>query len=172
MMKAVKLILKIILVVFILMVVLMIATIKLFGDVNNKEQKKCEKMIPGGTEKALILYQDSRGNTVEKKVNEIVAKVSEKGYSITLNHPRADLDYQVADYDVIILVTPIYAGTLSKPLMNFADSQDFSGKKVYGLITGRLEDQGEIDAFKSHIKNAETVVVEKQHIHELEAVLQ
>ena len=129
-------------------------------------------MIAGGTEKALILYQDSRGNTVEKKVKEIVAEVSEKGYSINLNHPRADLGYQVADYDVIILVTPIYVGKISEPLMNFADSQDFSGKKVYGLITGGLEDEGEIDKFKSHIKNAEMMVVEKQHIHELEAVLQ
>lgn len=54
------------------------------------------------------------------------------------NHPRHDLQYEIQDYDLVILCSLVYGeGTVSQPLLDDASSHDFSGRMVIVVITGK-----------------------------------
>lgn len=112
-----------------------------------------EKRIDAGDNQALILYQESMSGMVKDNVDLISETLQKSGYSIVSNHPRADLDYSIQDYDVIVLVTPVYARKLAQPILDFADNQDFTGKKVFGVIVGMTEQEGQEKALDEHISN-------------------
>ena len=63
--------------------------------------------------------------------------LQKEGYSVVANHPRHDLQYEIQDYDLVILCSPLYGGTVSQPLLDYASSHDFSGRKVVVVITGK-----------------------------------
>lgn len=119
-----------------------------------KEQANSEKITGYGDKQALVLYQESVSSMVKDNVDEITSVLQKSGYSTVSNHPRADLDYKIQDYDVIVFVSPVIARKVAQPLLDFADKQDFSGKKVYSVIVGMREDKGEKEKLEKHIKNA------------------
>lgn len=121
---------------------------------NETEQANVEEKINPENKQALILYQDSLGTTVKDNVEAITNTLEQSGYSIIRNHPRSDLNYSIQDYEVIVLVSPVYARKLAQPLLNFTDKQDFTGKKVYGVIVGMMKQEGQEKKLEEHIKNA------------------
>lgn len=123
-------------------------------NLNKSEQKDMEERIEGRDKQALILYQESMSSMVKDNVDAITVTLQKANYSVVSNHPRADSDYCIQDYDVIVLVSPVYARKLAQPLLDFADNQDFSGKKVYGVIVGMAKQNGQEEMLKEHIQNA------------------
>ena len=149
---------KIVFIILGILVVLGIGSIILSSQcrkLNETEQACVENRIGVGDKEALILYQESMSSMVKDNVDAIADTLQKAGYSIVTNHPRADLDYAVQDYDVIVLVSPVYARKLAQPLLDFLDTQDFTGKKVYGVIVGMIKQEGQEEKLKEHIKNAD-----------------
>ena len=74
---------------------------------------------------------------------------------MTANHPRQDSPYCVQDYDVVALLSPVYAGQIAKPLLQFAENQDFAQKKVLILLTGAdPAETSELDTVKKSVHGA------------------
>lgn len=121
---------------------------------NETEQENVEEKIKSGDKQALILYQESLSTIVKDNADAIADTLQQSGYSTVSNHPRSDLDYSLQDYDVIVLVSPVYARKLAQPLLDFADKQDFTGKMVYGVIVGMINQDGQEEELAEHIKNA------------------
>ena len=135
-------------------------------NLNATEQTYAEEKIGAQDKQALILYQESITNMVKDNVDAISATLQKSGYSIVTNHPRADLDYAVQDYDVIdfdviVLVSPTYARQVAQPLLDFIDTQDFTSTKVYGVIVGMIEQKGQAKRLEERIKNADKKEVVK-----------
>ena len=125
-----------------------------FISVNQKEQKNDEEVRGNGENKVLILYQESRGNLVADSLQIVIEHLEKNGYQITMNHPRTDNTYIAGNYELVVFITPVYAGKIAEPICNYAEKQDFTGVKVVNIITGLNDGTEEISELESHIKNA------------------
>ncbi|RDU23517.1 flavodoxin family protein [Anaerosacchariphilus polymeriproducens] len=168
-----KIVIRTIGILFLLVVVAVASMAVLFLGVNSKEQKNQENVLEGvGSDKALLLYQDSRGGLTGKAAKNAAESLHKKGYTVVMNHPRADLTYHLDEYNLVIFMTPVYAGKVSEPLKQYADSQDFAGKKVCIIVTGNSEeDKGEVDEMKKHVKNADCLYGKKVNSEKIDNVL-
>ena len=90
-----------------------------------------------GNRNALILYQKSRFSLTQDTVICMAEGLQKEGYSVVANHPRHDVPYEIQDFDLVVLCSPVYGGTVSRPLLDYASSHDFSGRKVVVVITGK-----------------------------------
>lgn len=161
-MKIVKLLLLVIGILFLLMIIGAVLMGVLFIGNVGKEQDNRETVMTGGDKKALLLYQNSRGGLTKKVATKVAESLKNEGYTVTMNHPRSDLTYDLNQYDRIVLMTPVYAGQIAKPLTEYADNHDFAGKKVCAIVTGSsLEETTEIEGLKGHIQNAEILCAKK-----------
>ena len=153
-MNVVKQIFKVLGLLLLLVIGCIVLVVVLFAGVNQKEQANKEQVLEGSGKRVLILYQESRMGLTKKAVNLAAKTFQEAGNQVTLNHPRKDLEYNLVDYDIIILASPVYAGQVSKPLFAYVENQDFSGKQVLVLITGSdMKTSGEIEFVSEKIKN-------------------
>lgn len=156
-MKKIKLIGKIFLGCLLLLVTAVILVMVLFFSVNGKEQANKEQYlsVDSSEKSALILYQESRMGLTKKAVEIAGSTLQNEGYSVTFNHPREDSEYNVQDYDIIVLASPVYAGQVSTPLLNYADTQDFTDKSVFVLLTGDdLKQTAELEVMKDKVTTA------------------
>lgn len=159
-MKVIKLILKVFLGFVLLLIAFGILMVTMFFSVNGKDQANKEQqfMVNPGEKSALVLYQESRMGLTNKAVKLVSSTLQAEGYSVTLNHPRSDSAYNVQDYDIIVLASPVYAGQVSVPLLNYAGEQDFTGKKVLVLLTGSdLAQTAELEAVEEKVSGASTL---------------
>lgn len=157
--KIIKIILILLASLFALMLLCLALTWGLFLSVNGKEQADQETVMDGqGTGKVLILYQESRMGLTEDVVNAAAETFQTEGYSVVMNHPREDSAYAPEDYDIIVLASPVYVGEVSKPLIAYAGSHDFAGKKVMVLLTGGdVNTQTELAKVQDQLANASFV---------------
>lgn len=159
--KIIKIILKLGLSLFVLMIICLALAWVLFFSVNGKEQSNNEKRLQAQVQekgKVLILYQESRMGLTKKAVNLAAETFQAEGYSVVMNHPRGDSSYKLDDYDIIVLSSPVYVGEVSKPLVTFAGTKDFTGKKVMILLTGGdLSSTAEIEKVEKQIANAKYI---------------
>lgn len=161
-MKIVKFILLVIGILFILMIIGVVLMGVLFIGNNNKEQTNQETVITGGEKNALLLFQNSRGGLTKKAADKVAENLKNEGYTVVMNHPRSDLTYDLNQYEAIVLMTPVYAGQIAKPLTEYADDHDFAGRKVCVIVTGSaMEETTELDGLKDHIQNAEVLYGKK-----------
>ncbi|MBQ9391671.1 MAG: hypothetical protein IJU02_05725 [Lachnospiraceae bacterium] len=66
----------------------------------------------------------------------------------------------VSGYDSVILVYPLWWGTIPMPVATFLENNDFAGKKVYVIATQGSEGYGSsIDEIKKIANNAEVIPV-------------
>lgn len=151
-----KLILAVGLVIILFFITMMVLVSMLVAS-NKKEQEDVEKVIGTGEKKILILYQDSVSDIVSRTLNRIMESIDESDCTITINHPRSDSTYQVSDYDLVVFLTPVYAGHISEPLQNYAKSQDFTDVNVVNIITGKREPASEIELLEGCIKNPKSM---------------
>lgn len=158
-MNIIKIISKIILGVFLTLIISGILVVALFFSVNGKEQRNQENIVNSDREeRVLILYQDSRMGNTKRVVDVAVQTFKDYGYTVVSNHPREDTAYDLEDYSVIVLASPVYAGQISEALLEYAGKQDFTGKKVLVLLTGSdLNQTAEIENIKANIHNAKEI---------------
>lgn len=136
--KVVKLLCKMLVAALMLMVAGVFVMWFLFFRINTVEQVFEESVWESqGNRNALILYQKSRFSLTQNTVTYMAEALQKEGYSVVANHPRHDLQYEIQDYDLGILCSPVYGGTVSQPLLDYGSSHDFSGRKVVVVITGK-----------------------------------
>lgn len=161
-MKIVKLLLLVIGILFLLMILCAVLMGVLFIGNNSKEQANKETVVTGGNKKALLLFQNSRGGLTKKVADKVAESLHKEGYTVVMNHPRSNLSYDLNQYEAIVLMTPVYAGQIAKPLTEYADNHDFTGKKICAIVTGSaMEETGELDVLKEHIHNAGVLYTKK-----------
>ena len=85
----------------------------LFFRINTVEQKSEESVWASkGTGNALILYQKSRFSLTQDTVICMAEGLQKEGYSVVANHPRHDVPYEIQDFDLVVLCSPVYGGTV------------------------------------------------------------
>ncbi|NLG04266.1 MAG: hypothetical protein GX567_10635 [Clostridia bacterium] len=177
-MKVAKMVLFIILGLICIFIIFAVAMGAIYGKINKTEQANEEVVLGSGEQQALILYQESKGSLVKRNMDRIADELIQKGYQVTMNHPRKDNGYQAEDYDVVVLASPVYARQISEPLCAYADSQDFSNTKVFLVVTGLVESNDESKDLREHINDAieiasiKTGKVEEKTIQTLEQLLE
>lgn len=161
-----KIVLKVFVGIILVFILFIIAIAVLFMSINGKEQKDKETIYNGsGRGKVLIIYQESRMGLTKKAVNLASEEFQKAGYTVVTNHPRKSLSYNVQDYDVIVLSSPVYGAKTAEPLLEFEKGQDFSNKKVFVLLTGAFTDkQEQLNEVVGGVKNASVlkkIIVDK-----------
>lgn len=131
----------------------------LFFRINTVEQVYEESVWESqGNRNALILYQKSRFSLTQDTVICMAETLQKVGYSVVANHPRHDLLYEIQDYDLVVLCSPVYGGTVSQPLLDYASSHDFSGRNVVVVITGKdLSTDAEIGMVMDAVKGTDDI---------------
>lgn len=132
----------------------------LFFRINIVEQKNDEQTWTSdtGTRSALILYQSSRFSLTQDTVDCMGETLQEEDYDVIANHPRSDLVYEIEDYDVIVLCSPVYGGTVSQPLLDYASCHDFTGRRVIVVVTGKdLTTEAEVRMIEEAVKGADDI---------------
>lgn len=158
-MKKKKKILSIILLIIVLLIASVIIIVFACFNKIKSEQKNAEVILnEDGSKKALILYQDSLFSLTKKIINETSIMLSENDYSVTMNHPRSDLTYNVSDYDIVILATPVYASNVAKPILDYGKNNDFNNTSVIVIVTGQIIDEtSEIEEIIENVNNPKEI---------------
>ena len=97
----------------------------------NKEYKSNEVIQGEGEKKALIIYEPSRTNAGEDITQSIAKVLEEKGYTVTINYPSKDLDYNWEDYNVIALGSAVFMGQVSPVLKEYVEKQKVENKHIF-----------------------------------------
>ena len=74
------------------------------------------------------------------------------------NHPRQDVPYEIQDFDLVVLCSAVYGGTVSRPLLDYTSSHDFQGQKVVVVITGKdLSTDAQIGMVMEEVKGTDDI---------------
>jgi flavodoxin len=160
-MSKIKIIVLIISGIIVLFILLFILGTKYCTAQNEKQQDNKEILTKGGSKQALILYQESQSSVVTDSVDKISQKLLANNYSVTQNHPRNDLNYKLDQYELVIFVSPVYARRVAKPMENFIENNNFKNNKVLVLLTGMLDDKGEVEKVTKKFTNTKAIEVIK-----------
>ena len=130
-----------------------------FFRIKTVEQKSEESVWASkGTGNALILYQKSRFSLTQDTVICMAEGLQKEGYSVVANHPRHDVPYEIQDFDLVVLCSPVYGGTVSRPLLDYTSSHDFQGQKVVVVITGKdLSTDAQIGMVMEEVKGTDDI---------------
>ena len=153
---------KIILIILGVLVVLFIADyvfFKIYLNLNTKELSPNEKILNGNADKkALVLYQKSKHDTATNITMALAEELNENGYTVVINHPSSELNYNVEDYDLLVFGSAVYMGTVSEPLQKYIDNAPLEGKDVVVYsVGGSLDEKQELELLKDKASRAKSV---------------
>lgn len=120
-----------------------------------EETKKPNEVVLEGdkNKKALIIYQQSADESTYLATMILADKLNEEKYTVVINYPSKKIDYNIDDFDVVALGSPVYAGKVSKALLSYIEITDFSNKNVLVFLTGKKEDKSKsFNLIKDKIK--------------------
>lgn len=127
-----------------------------YVELNNTPLEPEETVSGAGEKKAIIIYQPSfNGGTTD-----VVCALKEElaDYTVTVNYPSDKLDYNLEDYDLIIFGSAIYASEPSECLIEYIQSQSFSGKTVFVFTTGiKLSELDGLEKVKNSVGGVNNV---------------
>lgn len=107
------------------------------NSIVRKSDEQILKSTASSGKEALVIYQPSRSSLTKDITYSIAEELKSEGYDVTINYPSKTMNYDISKFNVIILGTPIYAGTSSSVLENFIRGlPDLSGKRVMIFGTG------------------------------------
>ena len=122
---------------------------KLTAGLRDSRRRWAEKRVGQGERKALLLYQPSNARRNVPQAEALAARLAEKGYAVTVNHPSEDLPYAPGDYDLLVFGTPVYLGETARPLRRYLETHPFTGKRVLLYVDGLdLEHAPELEPLK------------------------
>lgn len=116
-----------------------------------------EKRRGTGEKRALLLYQPSNGGHNIPQAEALAGLLAEEGYTVTVNYPSGQLDYDPGQYDLLAFGTPVYMGETAKPLHQYLESHPFTGKRVLLFVNGRDEKAPELEALKLRVPEGNEV---------------
>ena len=153
---------KVILIILGVLIVLFIAAMLFFKsylNLNTKELSPNEKMLNGNTDKkALVLYQKSKHDTATNITMALAEELNQNGYTVVINHPSSELNYNVDDYDLLVFGSAVYMGTISGPLQKYMNNAPLEGKDVIVYsVGGSLYEKQELELLKGKASRAKSV---------------
>lgn len=142
-------VLKIVLIIGILIIVVGITGItrmRMTLARNGKARKPKELIYDGRSGKnALVLYQPSPHGTVDVMAKAAAEALQDMGYTVTLNYPSEELDYDLNSYQVLAFGSAVYMGSVSGALVHYIKNCTFAGKKVFLFSVGKnLREKSEL----------------------------
>lgn len=111
--------------------------------------RKSEEQTYGeGEKKALFLYQPSNGGHNVSQAQAMAGFLAGQGYTVTVNYPSPQLEYDPAEYDLLVFGSPVYMGDTAKPLRDYLAGHPFTGKRVLLYVNGSLAEHPELAALE------------------------
>lgn len=136
-MPRVLLALLLFIIIVIIMVVISMQIYQKYNNINKKRYPSKEQIWRGDEKQALILFQPSHHNTVEKMVDSVGNYLAAKlNYTVIKNHITCTEKYDLDKMDLLVFATPIYMEKCSPNLVEYLQNNLFHGKKVILLATG------------------------------------
>ena len=128
-----------------------------FSDRMQANEEKIYK-TKKGNQRALVIFQDSKHGTVSKYADTVREQLLGKGYNVTVNHPRNDLNYDPMKYDLVVLLGPVYLGKPSKTFTDYISKNPFINRKIVIILVGyNPEDTRELKILEERLPNHNTV---------------
>ena len=129
--------------------VVMMVFFKLTAGRRDGWRKPGEQLCGAGPRRALFLYQPSNGGHNAAQAQALAGFLAGMGYAVTVNYPSPQLDYDPAEYDLLVFSSPVYIGETAKPLRDYLAGSRFTGKPVLLYVTGLLKEQPELTALEA-----------------------
>ena len=142
---------------------LIILAMILLSKPNRKINEPDEKILKSEESKnALVIFQPSAHNTSKLVSYKLAKFLHQKGYSVTINYPSNELEYNMDDYDLICFGTPSYMGNPSSVLKKYISSQHFKNKKIFLYSVGEVsEETKELDTLKELFNSSNNIKTHK-----------
>ncbi len=134
------------------------STVNSIRRVNTPE----ETIIWTGESQALLVYEPSNVDAIASATvnakTAIASVLAEHEYTVTVNYPSPELDYDLSNYDIIVFGSPVYSGNLSPVLKEFIESNPVTLKHILLFVVGLYpEDDKELQIMESWIDENNTV---------------
>lgn len=128
----------------------------------NKVYPSEELVFNGGDKKALLIYEPSR-SSLSKDVALKTAEIMQKnGYTVTMNCPSNELNYDLQKYDFIVFGSPVYAGHVSPVIEDYMNNNKVENKKILLYSVGKFTDNtNELEKLKACVSQNNNIEVEK-----------
>lgn len=118
-----------------------------------------EVVIGIGGNKALIIYEPSKHETTKNMTMIIATTLADLGYTVTVNYPSLQLDYNWEDYDIIAFGSPVYVGEVSPVLKSYVENNPIENKNVLIYATGMApEETKELEEMTSWVNSDNSIV--------------
>lgn len=113
----------------------------------------------GGAGRALLVYQPGMSDFPERTVMAFADGLAAAGWAIDRTTASSKAPVNVADYQLIVLGSPIYAGAPAKPLSDYiARVGDFGGRPVAIVLAGAGETAAALAASEAAVRAAGGVI--------------
>lgn len=163
----------VLIVVGILLLVIVVGIIWLYPTITciNKEHKTDEIILGEGEKTALLIYEPSKHDTAKEVSMSIAQIMVEHGYTVTINFPSSELNYDWETYDVIALGSPIYGGKVSPVLKEYVERNPVENKNIliYSMGLLSVDNTSEIDEMNSWVSSNNDIFKTKCKTNEREA---
>ena len=117
-----------------------------------------ELVIGNGQKLALIIYQPTKHKSASGMANVIADCLSEKGYTVKINYPSNQLDYNLSEYDLLVFGSGVYFGRVSPVLTEFIMKNSLKNKSVLIYTVGsRTDDLTDLSELKILFDNTNFV---------------
>lgn len=111
-------------------------------------RRPSEKQVGFGFKKALLIYQPSNRGRTRAIAWSLAQTLARAGHTVTVNFPSPVLQYDPAEYDLLVFGGNAYLGEVARPLKDYLASLTFKGKKVLLFVVGDLEKAPELAALR------------------------
>lgn len=135
------------------------------------KQKKLDIVYPSSEEKisgkkrnALLLFQPFEPLEEEnKKVKDFVLDFfKENDYNITINYPSEDINYNIKNFDVIIILAYEYRNNIGKPMLEYIKRSSFEEDNLLFITIGENKYNTKfLDRIKKETDSSNNIFVTK-----------
>ncbi len=140
----------------------------LFGSLwrkNNKELESDELIVEGAKSantRHLVLYQPSKHGSADDIAKRVIDALATKENTIVSNYLSPKVDINQDEFETITMISPVYAGKVSKNLMKVCKKNNFKGKKIYLISSGMaMNDTRELKEAYEYLSDSNTVIKQK-----------
>jgi len=115
-----------------------------------------EKNIPAETigsddsvEQIYMVYHPGMSKFTTKVLRALAENIAQNNYKVTLYSAGKDLQINLADARAIGFASPVYAGVIRPPLLDFIQRNELSGIECFVVLTGSDREGREADTSKA-----------------------
>lgn len=138
-------------------VVLAVAAMSSFWVISSASKEKVTpltRLNPGGNAgHALLVFHPGLSDFPARVTSAFAEGLTQSGWSVDSTTASSEAPVTVADYDLIILGSPIYGGVMAKPASDYiARVADFAGKPVAIILAAAGETDAGLQAAEASVR--------------------